>query len=218
MVVDWLAVWGVTSAVGLVFKPILEDLAKDATKDWAKDFFKDCLKSVVRLPKKEPLEIAAGKALKEFLQLIQQELEDAELSEAELQLYTKPLKQFINNKFVKEILGSAFKDSCQFVDAGILAKTWHDLNLRTLPNNFNWEQVAKRHFKKVKAIIRDSDDLRSILDSQNLENIEKNTKESAGITTEFDLSRYQEGIQEQYGNLKLESLDTSGYAYNELKL
>ncbi|MDE5111770.1 MAG: NACHT domain-containing protein, partial [Trichodesmium sp. St7_bin2_1] len=30
--------------------------------------------------------------------------------------------------------------------------------------------------------------------------------------------KYQEAIQEQYGNLKLESLDTSGYGYNELKL
>ncbi|MDE5081991.1 MAG: NACHT domain-containing protein, partial [Trichodesmium sp. St18_bin1] len=35
---------------------------------------------------------------------------------------------------------------------------------------------------------------------------------------EFDLEKYQESIQEQYGNLKLESLDTSGYGYNELKL
>jgi hypothetical protein len=65
--VDLLTIWGVTQAVGFVFKPILEDLAKDATKNWAKDIFKDCLKNVVRLPKKEPLEIAAGKALKEFL-------------------------------------------------------------------------------------------------------------------------------------------------------
>ena len=32
---DWLALWGVTQAVGFVFKPILEDLAKDAAKDWA---------------------------------------------------------------------------------------------------------------------------------------------------------------------------------------
>ncbi|WP_375502703.1 hypothetical protein [uncultured Nostoc sp.] len=32
---DWLAIWGVTQAAGLIFKPILEDLAKDAAKDWA---------------------------------------------------------------------------------------------------------------------------------------------------------------------------------------
>jgi hypothetical protein len=53
--VDWLAIWGVTSAVGFVFKPILEDLAKESAKDYAKDFFKDCLKKVIRLPEKSRL-------------------------------------------------------------------------------------------------------------------------------------------------------------------
>lgn len=215
---DWLAVWGVTSAVGLVFKPILEDLAKDAAKDWAKDLFKDSLKNVLQLPKKEPLEIAAGKALKEFLQLVQQELEDADLTDAQLQLYIKPLKQFINNTFVQQTLGNGFKDDCQFLDAGTLSKTWYDLNLCSLPDEFDWEQVAKRYLKKVKAIIRESHELRSLLDSQNLEAAQESLKEIAGIPTDFDLNCYREGILEQYGNLKLESLDTSGYAYNELKL
>jgi hypothetical protein len=32
------------------------------------------------------------------------------------------------------------------------------------------------------------------------------------------LRKYQETLREQYGNLKLESLDTTGYAYNDLKL
>jgi hypothetical protein len=90
--VDWLFVWGVTQAVGLAFKPILEDLAKDAAKDWAKDFFKSSLNSVARLLRKEPLEIAAGKAIKEFLELVQQELEDAELEPADVKEYTKSLK------------------------------------------------------------------------------------------------------------------------------
>jgi predicted NACHT family NTPase len=216
--VDWLAVWGVANAVGFVFKPILEDIAKDAAKDYTKDFFKDCLKSFLRLPKKEPLDIAAGKALKEFLQLVQQELEDADLPEGELQMYTKPLKHFINNKAVKEILGSAFNNDCQALNTRTLAKTWNDLNLRSLPDEFDWEQIARRYLKKVKAIIRESDELRSLLDSQNLEAAQEGIKEIAGIPPDFDLSRYREGIQEQYGNLKLESLDTSGYAYNELKL
>ncbi|HEY9674874.1 MAG TPA: hypothetical protein V6D11_25765 [Waterburya sp.] len=212
---DWLAVWGVTSAVGLVFKPILEDLAKDATKDWAKDLMKDSLKNVLRLPSKEPVDIAAGKALKELLQLVQDELEDAEISEVELKQYIKPLKQFIQDKSVKEVLGSAFKDDCQFLEAATLAKTWNQLNLLSLPDEFDWKQVGKRYVKKVKAIVRESDELRAILDSQKLEDIEQNTKELAGIAPEFDLRRYQEGIRERYGNLNLDSLDTSVYDYRE---
>jgi predicted NACHT family NTPase len=212
---DWLAVWGVTSAVGLVFKPILEDLAKDATKDWAKDLIKGCLTNVVQLPSKEPIDIAAGKALKEFLQLVQDELEDADLSEAELKKYIKPLKQFIKDKSVREILGSAFRDDCQVLDAAMLAKSWNRLNLLSLPDKFEWKQVGKRYLKKVKAIIRESDELRAILDSQKLEGIEQNTKELAGIVPEFDLRRYQEGLREKYANLNLDSLDTTVYDYRE---
>jgi hypothetical protein len=113
--VDLLVAWGVAQAVGFIFKPILEDLAKDAAKDFAKDFLKDSLKHVF-LPDKEPLNIAIGKAIKEFLQLVQQQLEVADLSEAEQKQYTEPLKQFLKNKSVIEVLGSAFKDDCQGLD------------------------------------------------------------------------------------------------------
>ncbi len=78
---DWLAVWGASQAVGFVFKPILEELATDAAKDGVKDFFQDSISKVARLPSKDPLNKAAGKALKEFLYLVQQELESTDLEE-----------------------------------------------------------------------------------------------------------------------------------------
>jgi predicted NACHT family NTPase len=68
---------------------------------------------------------------------------------------------------------------------------------------------------KVQEILLESEDLRSILDSQNLGKIQQNTKEMAGIAPEFDLRRYQEGLQERYSNLNLDSLDTTVYDYRE---
>ncbi|MEQ9548048.1 MAG: hypothetical protein RIM23_00265 [Coleofasciculus sp. G3-WIS-01] len=88
----------------------------------------------------------------------------------------------------------------------------------SLPENFDWEQVGKRYLRKVKALIRESPELREILDSQKLDAIARYTQESAGIIPEFDLRRYQEGLRESYGNLRLDSLDTTGCAYNALKL
>uniref|UniRef100_UPI00286BAC96 hypothetical protein n=1 Tax=Chamaesiphon sp. OTE_75_metabat_556 TaxID=2964692 RepID=UPI00286BAC96 len=75
---DLLAIWGVTQLAGAIVKPILEDLAKDTGKDFAKDFLKDALKEVI-----EPniLIEAYGKALKEFLQLMEQELIDTKCRE-----------------------------------------------------------------------------------------------------------------------------------------
>lgn len=153
---EWLVVWGVAQAVGFAFKPILEDLAQNAARDWAKDLLKGIPNNILARLKKEDINIAAGKAIKEFLQLMQQELEDADLEEAEVKQYLQPLKQFIDNQAVKEILGSPFQADCQVLDYQMLATTWRKLNLLTLTEKFNWEQVSKRYLKKVKDIIRES--------------------------------------------------------------
>ncbi|MEH2154932.1 MAG: NACHT domain-containing protein [Nostoc sp.] len=215
---DWLAIWGVTQAAGLIFKPILEDLAKDAAKDWAKDLLKGIPKNILEKLKKEDIEIAAGKALKEFLQLVQEDLKGGELSEDEIKKYTQPIKQFVKNQEVKEILGNAFKNDNPAIDTNRLQEIWDTINVSNpLPDDFNWKRVAKKYLQKVKEIIRGIPELRAIVDSKNLEQIENNTRRFI-VIPDFDLKRYQEGIRERYGNLKLDSLDTSGYAYNELKL
>ncbi len=210
--IDWLVVWGVTQAVGFVFKPILEELAKDAAKDYVKDFFKSCLSNVLRFPKQEPIQIATGKAITEFLKLIQQELEDADLDNITILQYRYFLEEFIKNKTVADILGSAFQTD--YIDTQTLKQIWEYLQLKTLPDDFNWEKLAKRYLKKVKAIIQETPELRDILDSQNLDKIAA----VVPVQPDFDLLKHQEGIRERYGNLNLESLDTTGCAYNALKL
>jgi predicted NACHT family NTPase len=213
--VDWLLVWGVHTVAGFVFTEVLAPLAKGALDDYVKDFFKDSIKDFTGLFQKDTLQKAGGKALKEFLQLVQQELESADLSEERLKQYTKSLNKFINDASVKKILGSGFQYDCQAIDTKELSKIWYLLDLLSLPEDFDWGRIGKLYLKKVKAIIRESDELRAIFDSKNIEIIQQNTKELAGIPTEFDLKRYQEGLQERYSNLNLDSLDTSVYDYRE---
>ncbi|WP_373525001.1 hypothetical protein [Nostoc sp.] len=118
IILEWLALWGVTQSTGLIFKPILEDLAKDAAKDWAKDLLKGIPGKIFQKLKKEDVEIAAGKALKEFLQLMQQQLKvRCKLAETEIKEYTTDIKKFISDKSVIEILGKAFDINCESLDA-----------------------------------------------------------------------------------------------------
>ncbi|MBE8991903.1 HEAT repeat domain-containing protein [Nostoc sp. LEGE 12450] len=216
---DWLAIWGVTQAAGLIFKPILEDLAKDAAKDWAKDLLKGIPGKIFQKLKKEDIEIAAGKALKEFLQLMQQQLKvRCKLAETEIKDYTKDIQKFISDKLVTEILGKAFDINCESLDAKTLEDSWNRLQLKPLPSKFNWQSITEQYFTQVQELLLDSKELHHILELQKLSDIEINTKEIAGVIVDFNLVKYQEGIRERYGNLKLDSLDTSGYAYNELKL
>ncbi|MBD2520979.1 HEAT repeat domain-containing protein [Nostoc sp. FACHB-133] len=216
---DWLAIWGVTQAAGLIFKPILEDLAKDAAKDWAKDLLKGIPGKIFQKLKKEDIEIAAGKALKEFLQLMQQQLKvRCKLAETEIKEYTKDINKFISDKSVTEILGEAFDINCESLDAKTLEDSWNRLQLKPLPSKFNWQSITEQYLTQVQELLLDSKELHHILELQKLSDIEINTKEIAGVIVDFNLVKYQEGIRERYGNLKLDSLDTSGYAYNELKL
>ena len=232
--IDLLTAWGVTSAAGLIFKPILQDLyeelkelTKDATKDWVKDFFKERLSEgssagyerLLSRIHREPLDIAAGKAIKGFLEIVQDCLDDADLDNDAIANYTQPIKQLLKEKSVREALGSPFQEDCSDLDTRTLKETWERLGLLALPDDFNWDRLAKKYLKKVTAIYQESDELKEILTIQLQQQATNSLEELAGITPDFDLIKYQETILEKYGNLKLESLDSSGYIYDkELKI
>ncbi|MBW4573391.1 MAG: HEAT repeat domain-containing protein [Tolypothrix carrinoi HA7290-LM1] len=216
MIVEWFTTWITTKTFGFLVKTIIsEEFLKDLVKDYAKDFFKNILNNAITAPfKQEPLQKAEVMALTEFVQLMQQDLE-YNGSQDDIKKYTQPIKHFLKNQEVKQILGSAFKHNCQAIDTSKLQQIWYQLNSS---DDFNWKPIGKKYLQKVKEIILEVDQLREILNSQNLEKTAQNTTEIAGIIPQFDLERYQEAIGELYGNLKLDNLDTTGYAYNELKL
>ncbi len=212
--IEWLVLWGATEAVGILVKPILEDLVKDGAKDFAKDFFKDSLKNVL-LGEKDPRKVAAGKAIKKFLELVEQQLKIGGLSPEQRKLYIKDVKQFINNKSVKEILGKAFESDRESLDAELLEPTWDQLDLTPLPARFKWQTIANQYLAEVQEILFDSKDLRDIFSAQNLDSTQKNTQETAGIIPDFDLRQYQEALCERYSNLNLSSVDPNTYDYRE---
>jgi predicted hydrocarbon binding protein len=107
--VDWLIIWGAAKAAGFIVKPILEEFAKDTGKNFAKDFFKDALKKVIHLPEPNILKEAYGKALKEFLQLMEQELVNVHCREEQIREYIEPLKQFVKREDVVAALEDVWK-------------------------------------------------------------------------------------------------------------
>jgi hypothetical protein len=216
--IDWLIIWGVTKAAGVVVYPILEGLAQDASKDYDKDFFKDCLKNVIRLPEPDVLKEAYGKALKNFLELIQDELQGVGYTEAIIKQYVPFLKKFIDREEVAAALGMAFNVECKAINTALLVRVWSELNSPYLPEDMNWDFLSKSYIRSVKKIVQNSDKLRLIFEVQTFDKIADAVQEVAGVAPAFDLEKYAEGLREQYGNLKLESLDTTGVYYNDLKL
>ena len=202
---DLLTILGATQLAGEIVKPILEEVAKDTGKDFAKDFFKDVLKKVL-----EPniLKEAYVKALKEFLQLMNQELLDANCREEQIREYIQPLKQFVLRADVAAVLGHAFELDCKSIDTDLLHKAWEEITSPSLPEDFKWEQVCTSYRRAVKNIINESEKLISIHAAQAQIATSEEIRDLVGITPGFDLRKYAEGLREQYGNLRIESLDT----------
>ncbi|MBW4450379.1 MAG: hypothetical protein KME38_27015 [Spirirestis rafaelensis WJT71-NPBG6] len=230
MIVESLIAWISANIAKKAFGFLVENIfskefVKDLVKDYAKDLFKFIVKTTLTAPLKqeEALQKAKVMALAEFVQLMEEDLKYSGFSKDDIKNYTQSIKHFIENPEVKQILGSAFKYDCQAIDTNKLQEIWlHHLN-RSDP--FNWKTIGKKYLQKVKEIILEVDELQKIINFQNLEKTRdntgitaRNTTEIAGIIPQFDLEKYQEAIREGYGNLKLDNLDTTGYAYNELKL
>ncbi|WP_245246179.1 HEAT repeat domain-containing protein [Nostoc sp. ATCC 53789] len=212
MIVEWFTLWIGQKAVGFLVKTIIsEEFFKDLVKDYAKDFFKHILNNAVTDRfKQEPLQKAVVMALTEFLQLMQQQFKvRCKLSEAEIQNYTEDINIFIRDKSVKEILGQAFDIQSDSLDFKTLADSWKRLQLQPLPPKFNWQTITNQYLIQVQDILSDSEELRYILELQKLSSIDKSLKESADIPKDFNLPQYLETIRERYGNLKLDSLETT---------
>ena len=207
---EWLITWGAGKAVGFLAEKVIGELVKGAAEDYVKDFFKQCFSNAIsNITEKEPLQKAMAEATKEFLELVQKELKEVGVDESQLEQYIKPLEKFIKNKSVLAILGSAFEENIT-LDIKQLATIGNQINPSFLPDEFDWDLVIRQYQRKVKKIIQKSDELRQILDSKSLEELASQTS----VKPEFNLIKYQEGIRERYGNLRLDSLDTKGLAYN----
>ena len=219
MAEPWTAL-GVLILKDLVFKEVLLKLGKEALEDYVKDFFKDCIKEGVQSAKADVLKKALGEALQQFLRIVQDELEfECELSGAEIRdEYEIRIGKFLRDEEIKPLLGKAFEKDCRDIDANRLGAIWLQRYSPAMPLGFDWDRVANQYVKEVKRIIKKSPELRAVLELEIQESIEKKLKEIAGITPDFNLKKYQEGLLERYGNLKLDSLDTTSPAYNELKL
>jgi|GEM_PF-2407273 len=217
---EWLALWGAQQLSGFAFRAVLDslgnvlgDLAQDAGKDFVKDFFKDALKDGINRFKQDALAVAMGQAVTQFLYLVQQELEGAGVRKADLQPYNPALQTLIHHKPVKVWLAQAFEPGCQSLDGKRLRQVWAELKLPALPEDFSWGKIGRVYWIRVDDLIGESQDLKELFAARKLGAIDENTQQLAGVVPDFDLERYRESLQETYGRLKLNAIDTTYQDY-----
>ncbi|PSB29540.1 NACHT domain-containing protein [Stenomitos frigidus] len=216
---EWLLTIGATELGKAIFEQGLK-LGQTAAEDYVKDFFKGCLKEGVAAAKPEVAKKAVAGALQAFLLLVTEELEDQELSKAEIRdRYDPALIQFVKDDLVKPILGQAFEKDCSAIDSAALATLWAQATLRgkpfpAMPEGFDWQRIGGEYLKKVRRIVRETPELRSLLETALLEDIARNTAHlNKQISPGFDVAKYRDSLQTSYGYLKLSTIDTTDQQY-----
>jgi NACHT domain len=214
---EWLATIGVVEVSKAVFEQGLK-LTQAAAEDYVKDFFKDCLKEGLAVGKPEVTKKAVASALKEFLSIVMEELEDKGVSGVEIRdRYERQLIQFVKDDAVKPLLGRAFEKDCGKVDTAALAQIWQRSRLKgkpfpAMPNEFDWAEVGSLYLKKVRRIVRETPELKALLEMDLLEQQTESLKQLAGINPGFEVEQYRQSLQCSYGALKLHTLDSTDRA------
>lgn len=207
---EWLLTLGAAELGKAMFEQVLK-LGQAAAEDYVKDFFRGCLEEGITAAQPAVTKKAVAEALQAFLLLVSDELEDQEISKAEIRdRYDPALVQLIQDESVKPILGKAFEKDCRAIDTTALSTTWQHSTLRgqpfpPMPEDFDWQRVGREYLKKVRRIVRETPELRSLLGTQLLEDIAHNTSQ---LSPGFDVAKYRDSLQCSYGHLKLYAIDS----------
>jgi len=194
----------------LVLEQVL-NLGKSALEDYVKDFFKNSIQSGVTRVKAEELNKPMAEAVGYFIKRFIKELQINDVPDSSINhYYPAAAKRFVQDKAVRPILGEAFGKDCKQIDYSELKRLWtqhyQDTRWQFPADEFDWCGVAKEYRFEVKGIIKANPKLRTLLETELLEDIARNT---AQISPGFDLAKYRDSLQCSYGYLKLYTLDST---------
>ncbi len=145
-----------------VFGPVLQEILAGEGMRWTADFFRAFFKDAQPLPRERLLRVAAEKALKRFLILFADELENAGAVGPVLTDFIHPLSDFVRDGRIARILGTAFDENLPRPDAFTLQHVWES-DFPLLPPEFDWSFLSRRYCREVRADLRQAPILRKTL-------------------------------------------------------
>jgi GTPase SAR1 family protein len=207
---EWLAVTTGVELGKLVLEQVL-DLGKPVLEGYVQDFFKDCLSSGVARLNAATLKTPMAEAVGYFIKCFIKELQINDVPETSIQHHYKAaIKKFVQDKAVRPILGKAFEKDCKQIDYGQLEQIWaqqYQVSGWQFPSEeFDWRGICKEYAYEVKGIVKANPELRSLLETDLLEDIARNT---AQLSPGFDVETYRDSLHSSYGYLKLYTLDST---------
>ncbi len=204
----------------MFLKEVVGPLAKAAAEDLFKDRLKQGAEDMLALSAPDALKKAMNQSLKNFIQLFGDELENCGWTRALIRHeLAKPLGRLLATESVTRELCRAFESDVESIDWQLLPSVWSTLSPPTnFPEEFQWEDVVRNYVRRVKGLVRKDAELARQLDLDQQRAIKESNEALVGVPVQFNLREYQESLKERFGSLSLDSLDTAGAAYDNLRL
>ena len=121
---EWLAASTGVELGKLVLEQVL-DLGKPVLEGYVQDFFKGCLDSGVARLHASTLKTPMAEAIGYFVKRFVRELQINDVPDTSIEHHYKAaIKQFVQDKAVRPILGKAFEKDCKQIDYGQLEDIW----------------------------------------------------------------------------------------------
>lgn len=180
-------------------------------ENYIESFFKECVRSKITRINAEMLKKPMAEAIRFFMKRFIKELQLNDVLETSIQNhYNTVIKQFVRDSTVRPILGKAFEKYCKQIDYKQLQEIWtqqYQVDEWQFPaEEFDWRRVTKEYVLEVQEIVKANVELRSLLETELLEDIARN---SAQLSSGFDVETYRHSLQSIYGYLKLYTLDST---------
>ncbi len=196
---------------------LLGGLAGELITETCRDYLKDQLKSLFfgkleelddqnRLQQayQDAMELALGQSVETLLQSIKA----FGYSDQELKAFQPSIEAFIKDRELADELLAAIRHpgDKSHPNPELLNSRWQAIGGDELPSEMTWHQVVSAFQRKASQQAMMSDELREVLNAQNLEQIKALLERQGGVKTQVHLDRYYRRMRKRYAPVDLANL------------
>lgn len=195
---------------------VLGNLARDLITDACKDYLKDKLKSVFgwleKLGERDKVELAYLDAMEQAyaacLEMLLLGIKSFGYSDEELKQYRSSIEGFIKDDKVAEELLNAVRepDRNELPSPDVLRERWKGVGGQELPSDTLWNAVVIAFRRQATKRIILSDDLRELLNAQNLQQLRELIERQGGVKVQVRRNRYSQRMRTKFSPVDLANL------------
>ena len=196
----------------LVFGNLANELIENACKDYLKDKFKLIFTWLETIGERDKVEIAYQDVMEQAygacLEMLLLNIKGFGYSDNELKEYQFSIARFIRDKKVAEELLKSVREPnrSDHPSPEILQQRWEQIGGLELPSETLWQAVSSAFRRQAAKRVVLSDELRAILNAQNLQQLRELIERQGGVKTQVRLDKYSQRMRTKFSPIDLANL------------